>query len=298
MTKLTRLLGIVSALLATLPFQARSADADGRALLWEVTSPTTTVYLLGTIHVGSDRLYPLPAAIETAYARSAVIALEADPTDASALMSVSSTMYQPPDGLDQHVPAALYRDAQARMAATGLPGEIARMMKPWLLSMTLTMAEMGRLGFDAGRGIDLYLATRAKQDGKRLVELESMALQIALLDSLSPELQTAMLQSTVDGLKSGSLGADMTAMVEAWRRGDAVGLDELAQKDLASSGGAAANELRARLYDQRNRAMSDRIRGLLAGREIVMVAVGAGHMTGPTGITTLLAAKGYKVRRL
>ena len=58
------------------------------------------------------------------------------------------------------------------------------------------------------------------------------------------------------------------------------------------------SELRARLYDQRNRAMSDRIRGLLAGREIVMVAVGAGHMTGPTGITTLLAAKGYKVRRL
>jgi len=293
-----RLASLACALIACLALPARSADTGGRALLWEVTSATTTVYLLGTIHVGSDQLYPLPAAIETAYARSAAIALEADPTDPSALLSLGSTMYQPPDGLDQHIPPALYRDVQARLAATGLPPEIARMMKPWLLSMTLTMTEMARLGFDAAKGIDLHLASRARRDGKRLIELESMAMQIALLDSFSAEAQSAMLRTTVEGLQSGRLGADMTSMIDTWRRGDAPGLDQLAQRDLDATGGNVARELRARLYDDRNRAMTDKIVRLLAGREIVLVGVGAGHMTGPTGITTLLAGKGFTVRRL
>ena len=171
-------------------------------------------------------------------------------------------------------------------------------MKPWLLSMTLTIAEMGRLGYDASQGIDVHLATRAKRDGKRLIELESMAMQIALLDSLSAEVQGAMLQSTVDSLQSGRLEVEMTAMVDRWRHGDAAGLDDLAQRDLEATGGNAARELRARLYDQRNRDMTDKIVRLLAGREVVLVGVGAGHMTGPTGITTLLAARGFSVRRL
>ena len=298
MRKSSRFFSLVCALMGIMALPARSADTDRKALLWEVTSGSTTVYLLGTIHVGSERLYPLPAPVEAAYARATVIALEADPTDPSALMAVGSTLYQPPDSLDQHVPPALYRDVQARLAATGLPPAIARMMKPWLLSMTLTMAEMGRLGFDAGQGIDIHLANRAKRDGKRLIELESMAMQIALLDSLSAEVQGAMLQSTIDSLQSGRLGAEMTAMVDRWCRGDAAGLDELAQRDLEAIGGNAARELRTRLYDQRNRGMTDKIVRLLAGKEVVLVGVGAGHMTGPTGITTLLAAKGFAVRRL
>ncbi len=298
MRKSSRFFSLVCALIGIMALPARSADTDRKALLWEVTSGSTTVYLLGTIHVGSERLYPLPAPVEAAYARATVIALEADPTDPSALMAVGSTLYQPPDSLDQHVPPALYRDVEARLAATGLPPAIARMMKPWLLSMTLTMAEMGRLGYDASQGIDVHLATRAKRDGKRLIELESMAMQIALLDSLSAEVQGAMLQSTVDSLQSGRLEVEMTAMVDRWRHGDAAGLDDLAQRDLEATGGNAARELRARLYDQRNRDMTDKIVRLLAGREVVLVGVGAGHMTGPTGITTLLAARGFSVRRL
>lgn len=298
MRKTSRLFSLVCALLATVALPAHPADTDRKALLWEVTSGTTTVYLLGTIHVGSDRLYPLPAAVETAYARATVIALEADPTDPSALLAVGSTMYQPPDSLEQHIPPKLYRDVQARLATTGLPPEIGRMMKPWLLSMTLTMEEMGRLGYDAGQGIDVHLATRAKRDGKRLIELESMAMQIALLDSFSAEVQGAMLRSTIDGLQSGRVGAEMTAMVDRWRLGDAGGLDDLVQRDLEATGGNAARELRTRLYDQRNHDMTDKIVRLLAGRDVVLVGVGAGHMTGPTGITTLLAAKGFSVRRL
>ena len=37
-----------------------AAAQDGNPLLWEVTSRSTTVYLLGTNHVGSRAMYPPP----------------------------------------------------------------------------------------------------------------------------------------------------------------------------------------------------------------------------------------------
>ena len=43
------------------------AKADRHFLMWKVTSPTNTVYLFGSIHVGDSNLYPLPKAVESAF---------------------------------------------------------------------------------------------------------------------------------------------------------------------------------------------------------------------------------------
>ena len=37
-----------------------------KLLMWKATSPTATVYLLGSIHVGDASMYPMPAVVETA----------------------------------------------------------------------------------------------------------------------------------------------------------------------------------------------------------------------------------------
>src|SRR5450755_4467957 len=39
-----------------------------RFLMWKATSPTTSVYLVGSIHVGDSSMYPLPAEVESAFA--------------------------------------------------------------------------------------------------------------------------------------------------------------------------------------------------------------------------------------
>ncbi len=295
---IARLLSLAAALLVAAGTQSVAAQSGG-ALLWEVTSPSTTVYLLGTIHVGSRAMYPLPSVIENAYARAQVIALEADPTDPAGMLSAMGTvMYQPPETLENNVPPPLFRDVRDALAASGLPIELAQGMKPYMVSMTLTMVEVGRLGFDVSLGVDMHLATRARRDGKRIVELESMAMQLALLDGMSKATQVAMLESTVKGMKSGTLKRDLESMVDAWRAGDASRLDEAALRDLKTMPGRTGTDLKDALFDRRNRAMTDKVVQMLGRPEIVLVGVGAGHLTGSSGIVELLRARGFNVRRL
>jgi uncharacterized protein YbaP (TraB family) len=278
---------------------AHAQQGSRRALLWEVASQTTTVYLLGTVHVGSPSLYPLPPAVEHAFARSTVIALEADPQDPAAMLgAMGATMYTPPETLAQNIPPPLYAQVRDAFAGAGLPEQAVQSMRPFMAALVLTMLEAARLGLDPALGIDVHLATRARREGKRLVTLESIGMQLALLDGMSRDTQVAMLRNAVDGMRSGALGRDMTAMVDAWRAGDAERLDEIATRDLEQLPPAAARALRETLYDQRNRDMTDAIAAMLAGREIVLVAVGAGHLTGTAGILRLLEARGFTVRRL
>jgi len=295
---IARLLSLAAALLSITGSPLAVAQSNS-PLLWEVTSKSTTVYLLGTIHVGNRAMYPLSPAIENAYVRAQVIALEADPTDPTALlMALGTVMYQPPETLERNVSPALYQDVRDALATSGLPLELAQNMKPFMVSMTLTMTEVSRLGFDVSLGVDVHLATRARNDGKRLVELESMAAQLALLDAMPKETQVAMLESTVKGLKTGALKRDLEAMIDAWRKGDAQRMDDAATRDLKTMPTRAGNELKDALFDRRNRAMTDKIVQMLGGSEVVLVGVGAGHMTGSSGIVELLRARGYSVRRL
>lgn len=295
---ITRLLWIAAAWLASAG--APPALAQGSTpLLWEVTSQSTTVYLLGTIHVGTAAMYPLPPAVENAYARSHVVALEADPGDPTALMTAMGTvMYQPPETLERNVPAALFQEVREVLGPSGLPIELAQNMKPYMVSMTLTMLEAARLGFDVSLGIDLHLVNRARRDGKRIVELESMASQLAILDGLPKETQVAILDSTVKGIKSGSLRRDLETMMDAWRTGNADRMDDAATRELKAMPARVSRELQEAMFDRRNRAMADRIVQMLNGSEVVLVGVGAGHMTGSTGLVALLKARGFGVRRL
>src|SRR3569832_968705 len=63
---------------------AAAADAEApaarRFLFWRVSSPGSTVYLLGSIHFGRPEMYPLSSAIDQAYARADALVVEADVT--------------------------------------------------------------------------------------------------------------------------------------------------------------------------------------------------------------------------
>jgi len=275
---------------------AQAADAP-RGLLWEVRSDRGTVFLLGTIHVGNAGLYPLPPAVEEAYRASRRLAVEADVSNADAAAAARNAIYAPPDALDRHLPATLYGDVTEVARDLGVPLDLARRMKPPMLAMALTLIEVSRIGMEPRFGIDLHFSQRARADGKEIVELESVAQQVALLDALPADTQVAMLDQTLRGIRSGSLARDMDALIDAWKRGDAERIDEIATQDLRAMPAASADALQRALYDDRNRAMAEKVAALLTRPEVTLVAVGAGHMTGPAGLVALLKARGFSVRR-
>jgi uncharacterized protein YbaP (TraB family) len=257
------------------------------------------VYLFGTVHVGTRALYPLSPQVEQAFAASRALALEANPLDQKeVLAAMEYAMYTPQDDLSKHISPQLYERVKGLAPRIGLPIEYARQMKPHMLAMTLAMMEIQRLGYDAALGVDVHFARRATESGMTILELESMRGQMQLFDQLAPDLQEGMLQMTVDSIKEGSVEPEMAALLAAWATGDTAGIAATIQRETENLPEPVAQELQAVIYDRRNAAMAEQIAGYLAGEDPVFVAVGAGHLTGDSGIPELLKRRGFSVRRL
>ncbi len=290
------LLAGAAVLLAALPAWAQSAYSPP---FWEVRSGNSSVYLFGTIHVGRADFYPLPAAIESAFRKSDVLALEVNPAnEQEAVAAVMSAMYAPPDNIENHLSSSVISNVIDVSAAYGIPFEQFRQMKPYLLMFTLTTLEYARLGYNAQQGIEVHLSQRASMEGKRVTALESMSEQMQMLDKLSPQLQTAMLQITVDEIANGEVAALVAKMIEAWRSGNTEALDTVLSAEERRLEDALAQEFHERFLTERNINMANQIENMLRNGERVFVAVGAMHMVGEDGIPAILAAKGYQVRRL
>jgi uncharacterized protein YbaP (TraB family) len=285
-------LSLLSAVLA-------SAQGGSTPIIYEVRSQTNTVYLFGTVHVGTRALYPLSPQVEQAFAASRALALEANPLDQQEVAAAMEyAMYKPPDDLSKHVSTKLFERLKTLSPRIGLPIEYARRMKPHMLAMTLAMMEIQRLGYDAGLGLDVHLAQRAMQSGMPIRELESMQGQMKLFDDLPGDLKEGMLEMAVDTIEDGSVEQEMEALLAAWAAGDSNGIHATILRETEGLPEPVAQELQAAIYDRRNEAMATQVAAYLAGNEPVFVAVGAGHLTGESGIPELLKRRGFSVRRL
>ena len=277
---------------------AMAQPASGaRNYLWEVTSLTGRVYLYGTVHAGKSAWFPLPAAVEKAFAESPVLVVEADITNAEAMTKSSAQMvYAPPDKLANHVEAADYARFRKLVARYGIPEREVDTLKPLMAASLLVFSEWGRLGYLPRFGIEGYLLTKAERV-KEVVELEGVAAQSALMDSLTDAESRTAFSGTLQALESGLTSEQITGMVNAWQTGDPALLLEVARKYNQDVPGSAVIE--EKFIWSRHAEMVKKIEGfLLQPRRPHFVAVGALHLAGPRGLVELLKARGYLVRQL
>lgn len=277
---------------------AAPLPAAGKLYLWEVASITNRVYLYGTVHAGKPSFFPLPAAVDKAFAESKVLAVEADITDMEAMTrSAKSMVYEPPATLDKSIPKATWARVQKQAARLQMPEPQVAMLKPFMAGTLLAFAEWGRLGYLPQFGVDIHLIKRAKEAGKALVELEGADAQTVLIESFTPAEALAALEGALTGLESGLVKEQITGMVNAWQAGDPALLLEIARKYNDSIPGAAAIE--EKFIWSRHDAMVAKIeKMLLESKERHFIAVGALHLAGPKGLPELLKKRGFAVRQL
>ncbi|QJQ06404.1 TraB/GumN family protein [Undibacterium piscinae] len=158
---------------------AASASGPAKGLLWEIKSAGNTAYLFGSIHLAKADFYPLPAAVEAAYLQSDTLAVEIDATDTVASAKAMPMLsYAAPDNLKKHVSKATWSSLQAVAGETVTQFQ---MYKPAMVATGLAISAFSRQGYDPVYGIDLHFIARAKNDRKKLVELESIAFQAGVL---------------------------------------------------------------------------------------------------------------------
>jgi uncharacterized protein YbaP (TraB family) len=294
----TALVLITTLAFSVLPVLAGEKGGVGRkSFLWRVMSKSSTVYLLGSIHMARGDIYPLAPVIEKSFDASAALALEADISkvkgDELLQEMMASATYPDGEDLKGHISTATYALLQQEMEKLGLPMEPFARMRPWFIAMTIESLEFLRLGFDPTNGIDIHFANEA-EGKKRIIELESFDYQIRMLNGFSDRDQELFLIYTLKDLSNLSGAAD--ELMEAWQKGDVKSMETLVTKTVKESPELAP--VMERLYTRRNIEMSSKIEQFLKNRETLFVVVGAAHLVGKEGILEILKVKGYSIEQL
>ena len=263
-----------------------------RFLMWKATSPTATVYLVGSIHLGDSSMYPLPKEVESAFAAAKVLAVEINikNADQAKMMGLlqKAGFYTGDDSLTKH----LSKETQAALEDYCTRHNVPRMgmeqLKPWVVAITIAAMAWQQAGEDPSLGIDLHFLNEIKPP-QRIDELETMESQLAIFAEASEEEQQSMLASI---LKKGDKIKDMIKRTQAaYMAGDPDAL----QKVMDEQDDVGSKNLEKKLLDDRNVVMTGKMEEYLKGKEPIFVVVGAAHIIGDKGIAKQLRDKGYKV---
>jgi uncharacterized protein YbaP (TraB family) len=267
-----------------------------KSFLWKVQSNRSTVYLLGSIHFLKEDVYPLNQAIEKAYESADKLVVEANIDDLGNLdlkMLADRAFYKADDNVEKHVSPETYRLITKESKALGMPIELLRMQKPWMLALSFQAMELVRLGYSPQLGVDYHFLSRA-QGTKNILELESLEEQLGLLSGFSDREQEQFLLYTLKTLSS--MDSQVGSMVRAWTAGDTQAMESILADAVPPD--ASLAPIVKKLFDERNDKMTSKIEGYLNSNGTYFVIVGAGHLVGKRGLVELLKGKGYGVEQL
>src|SRR5262245_27951371 len=271
--------------------KAQPAPKPQHVLLWKASSPTTTAYLFGSIHVGDDKLYPLPPAVESAFAAAKVLIVEVnekalDQPKAMELVGKYG-LYSGDDTLSKHISKETADALDAYCSANGLPRQGLESLKPWVVAVTVLAMSLKKAGEDPNLGIDMHFLNASKPP-QRIAELETADFQLSLLASATDQEQQEMLAATLK--RAAKAKEYLDKLRDAYLAGDTDTLLSLIHDQ--ESGPAS---LMKKLVDDRNLTMTASLEQYLKGKEPCFAVVGAAHLLGDNGIIKLLQSKGYRV---
>ena len=289
-------------------------DAGSKGLLWKATNGDNTLYLLGTIHLDRDNVYPLHKSVRDAIQASEEVIFELDLNDQEgAALLQSMQTYQDGTTLADHISPELYQRVQAAAATIGKDSNALDAYKPWALaSLFSTLAMQDDTTGSNAMAIDSYVNAAAVNAGKTIGAVETYAFQGGIFDGLSPEYQESYLDSTLAGFEATLSGAAtspeidealqaqeemLSAMFAAWKDRDPEAFSKVYDKASIID---STDELNSKLFTQRDPGMIKAAAGYLEteGSHTYFMAVGAGHMVDPGGIVSGLRELGYTVELL
>ncbi len=271
-----------------------AAETDPN-FLWQIETPTNTVYLLGSVHFLDAESYPLPDAMDTAFADAENLVLEADVgpgTEAeTALLLLDKALPEPGESLAEVLSVETYGLAAQATEEFGLFIQTFEQFEPWFLAISLTSLQLISLGFTPEYGVDQYFYKQAQANEKPILFLETVEQQFDLFEQLSIEEQRLFTEQTLAEMDL--FEASFNDIVTAWDTGDS---DRMAEILLTSF--EDYPEMQAIFLSDRNRDWVEQILPWLGSDEDYLVVVGALHLVGPDNVLELLAAEGYEAEQL
>lgn len=296
-------------LAAVLLVLSSCACAESSGLFYLVQGGRSSLAILGSIHIGSAEMYPLPEAVLSTLEDADCVVFECDTDSAEALSQTLQRMaYSPNNGLKKHVSPEVYAMVEEVAEKTGYPMSLFATLKPWaivsMLTMETTAAAMGveDLTEAASYGVEEQISTLAGD--KPRLWLEETAQQLDALDGLSDALQSYLLetacQSILDPSSISGMDADTAKWPQWWAQGNGLAFAESYQKGLSEEQEPElAREYHQRLVTQRNQHMALRLQEMLEGDQSCFAVIGLMHLVLPgDSVLSLLEDMGYTVTQI
>lgn len=280
-------------------------QSPSEGFLWKVTKGDNTVYMLGSIHVGNENLYPLRDEILAAYEASEIVVTEVDinaePSDEEIEEIAKLLTYQDGSQVRDHLSDETYKELMKLANKLGIKEDGLKelqTLRVWYINQILSSS------FDEGTadyelGIESYFLNKATEDQLPNDQLESALLQYSVFANFSDEFQELMLLETIQQYEYVLEGYDVSAstneLLKIWAEGNLEELNEMAQMTKLYS-----EEYYEGLLTKRNVGMTDKIEQYLNDPKYktYFVIAGALHFAGDDSIVSMLEKRGYTVERL
>jgi hypothetical protein len=270
-----------------------AAAVEAEPALWRVSADERTVWLFGSVHLLPEGGFTVDGALADALRAADRVCMEIDNDAADPATQASVTLGRAVDPGGRDLFELLGPEAgRVRAAAevAGVPIDALAMFEPWYAGFTVSVLALQSHGYDVQHGVEQVIHAEARDAGKSGCGLETLDGQLAMLDTLSPELQTEILLQAL--AEAEDIDEQVKPMVDAWRAGDLAGLERSLEEDFSDY-----PELADILIYRRNERWAGQVEDMMEGDEDVLLVIGAMHLVGKRGLPALLAARGYRVER-
>ena len=273
---------------------------------WIATKGTRRVHVIGTMHLNDPRMEKITKDLTPLITGADTLLLEATSADQASMqkqMGKTPSLYlitEGPSLIDRMGEEDWARVAE-RSAARGIPAWMAAKMRPWFLSVSLSLPPCLKQAEQAKNGMDRRLEALAKESGVTTMSLEDPLTVIESLNAAPLDEQVRQMHATLSMTGDGDAD-EFHTMVESYFLEEVRYYLAMAEQRFKAETNLPAAEAEALWAEAMHLLIRERNHNWIpvieaADGDRIVVAVGALHLPGPDGVLKLLAKQGYHLQR-
>jgi uncharacterized protein YbaP (TraB family) len=255
-------------------------------MLFQITDPRTkrTHYLLGTMHLGNKEAYSFIQPTMQVLRQCTAYAGEMN-LDEAAISDISASYPLPDQQTLRDWMSERHFRRLSRILKKAYKIDLTSMaqLRPMLITNLMAARILSK---DNRPPLDQYLWEEAKALGLDLYGVESVEDQRRILESVPIKIQVRALQKSCRQVSS--YVQYVHKLSKTYASGDIHRLFKFTRKHMGG--------IRKLMIHNRNDFMLERSLELMSNEECILIAVGAGHLGGNSGIRAGLLRAGFQVK--
>jgi uncharacterized protein YbaP (TraB family) len=272
---------------------------------WRAQRGERTIHLIGTLHLTDPRMAAIAERLGPVIARADRVYLEATDAETEALQQAIARqpdlIFTTGPTLPERLSRAEWAALSEQMRTRGIPPFLASKFRPWYLSVLLALPPCAMPDLaGGGDGLDRRVIEAARAADRPMQALEPYDTVFRAFDRIAPDEQIDVVR---DALALADQAEDMLAtMKESYFREEHRQIWEFGRRAALAADPSREAKVRADfalmeevLVSERNGRWLDVI--LADPAAFLVVAVGAGHLSGDQGLLRGLERAGFTLDR-